>query len=132
MVNHNQRNKNRNSNQNILKRNDSFSKHHNKEDSMHLVNNKIRCPSSNPNSSKPNLNTYNRYKDIFIDHPEDDLRHGNSNYLSSNPTSSGHVKVRSKINSDGNINNYKNIISSNYNSNSSTHKLQSTSKKKVK
>ncbi len=116
----------------MLKRNDSFSKHHKREDSLHLLNNKLRCPSSNPTSSKPKLNTYNRYKDIFIDHPEDDLKRGNSNYVSSNPMSPGHVKVDSKISSDGNINNYKNIINSNYISNSSTHKLQSTSKKKVK
>jgi hypothetical protein len=95
------------------------------------MNSKLRCPSSNPTSSKPKLGTHNRYKDIFIDHPEDEVQRGNSNYPT-NPFSAGNVKGGSKIISDGTSNNYKHILSSNYNSNQSTQKLQSTSKKKIK
>jgi hypothetical protein len=115
-----------------LKRNDSQPKSLKKEDSLINLNNKFRCPSSNPASSKPKLSTYNRYKDIFIEHP-DDVNLVNPNYPS-NPHSAGNTKIATRQNFEpGTFNTYKNNLSSNYNSNPSTiERLQSTSKKKMK
>jgi hypothetical protein len=121
------------SNNNQLKRNDSLTKQLKKDDSLHNLT-KFRCPSSNPSVSKPSMNTFNRYKDIFIDHPDDDIHTGgnNMNYPSNPFSAGGNMKNGNRINNDsGNMNNYKNKIISDYSSNQSTQKLYSTSKKKV-
>lgn len=81
------------------------------------------------------MDSLNRYKDIYIDHPDDDIHRGcnNINYTSNPFSAGGNMKAGNKINNDaGTSYNYKHNINGNYSSNHSTQKLQSTNKKKVK
>lgn len=95
-----------------------------REDSTPHINNKFRSPSSNP-TGKPKSVVSNRYKDIYIDNPDEEIVvTTNSNYPNNNPFNHQKQLNRGQDNHVSSIgNNYRssNVVSNN--------RLNSTKKK---